>query len=105
MPRLEYDPSMHEKMRTQDPANVAELLTAAGRVLGMSSVGLAQILDSSRRSVSRWMLEGTRLPKDDVEALARAVYPKDRELAARIAALSEATLVSLGIERPPPAAK
>jgi transcriptional regulator with XRE-family HTH domain len=80
----------------------AALLVHAGHALGMSQGDIALLLGVSRRTVSRWTGHGATLGPDQVATLARAVHPKDPQLAAHIAAHGGATLESLGIGQPAP---
>jgi UDP-N-acetylmuramyl pentapeptide synthase len=59
---------------------------------------LAEHLGVSRRSVSRWTSEGTRLSRAQIEVVARLAYREDAGLAAEIAQAAGETLVSLGLE-------
>lgn len=94
----------YDVLRGQDPATTAALIAETGTLLGMHHAELAKHLGVSRRTVSRWASEGTRLTSSHVEILATLAYPRDRSLAARIAALAKDTLVGLGLEEPPPPA-
>jgi DNA-binding XRE family transcriptional regulator len=73
----------------------------ARAILGHSQKSLGKWLHSSRRTAWRWE-KGSSIPTDgQLAELAAAVYPKNRALAARIAAYNHETLESLGIEKPP----
>jgi hypothetical protein len=89
-------------MKGQSRAENAELLTQAGLTLAMSHGQLAELLGSSRRSVSRWVAEGTWLVGDQATTLARAVHRGNRPLAARFAALAGRTLPELGLDASSP---
>src|ERR1700727_492805 len=91
-------------MQRQKPAQVGELISRTALTLGMSHHTLAGHLGVSRRSVSRWTLEGTWLNAKSVAILARLAHRRDPALAAQIAALSGDSLVSLGLEAPAPPA-
>lgn len=90
-------------MDGQSPAENAQLLSQAGIALAKSHGQLAKLLGVSRRSVSRWIAEGTWIPVSHAEALAEAVHAGNRPLAARFAALAGKSLVELGLEAPAPA--
>jgi transcriptional regulator with XRE-family HTH domain len=63
----------------------------------MSQGGLATLLGVSRRTISRWTSGGGVLGPHHGEALARALYPVDRELARQAAARGGHTVESLGL--------
>ena len=63
---------------------------------------LGEALGISKRTVLRWE-GGSTTPTDfQVAAMARLVYPKDRETARQLAAALGKSLVDLDIEAPPP---
>ena len=65
---------------------------------------LGENLGVSRRTVSRWMARQSSPSMNDLASLVRRVYAVNRELAAQQAAFLQQTLVSLGLEAPPPPA-
>lgn len=77
------------------------LVTKAQFALGLSQAQLATLLGSSRRTMSRWVSGQGQPSLDQWGHLVRHVHPKDRGLAAAIAAQMGQTLVSLGLEEPP----
>jgi hypothetical protein len=83
---------------------VAALLIRAQRALGLTQTELGELVGASRRSIIRWQQQGTTFLPHTWEALARACYPRDRELAAQCAAYAGHTLESIGLEQPPPPA-
>jgi hypothetical protein len=87
-------------MMVPDPREVSALLVMASQALAMTQETMGQFFGVSRRTISRWQLHGTSLSPDQVDQLARAVYPINGQLAATIAALRGATLESLGIAQP-----
>jgi len=89
-------------MNGQSLTENADLLRRASLALGVSAVELGDMFGVSRRSVSRWMREGTWLVENRATALAKMVHPRDRVIAARLAEIAGQTLVSLGLEAPPP---
>jgi transcriptional regulator with XRE-family HTH domain len=91
-------------MDGQRPAENAQLLNQAGLTLAMSHGQLAKLLGVSRRSVSRWIAEGTWISVRHAKALAEAVHAGNRPLAARFAGLAGKSLVELGLEAPAAAA-
>ncbi len=73
------------------------LVTRAGLALGKSQEQIGELIGVSRRTISRWMhTSGTVLAPGQAATLARALYPVDPALAARVAASSGQTLESLG---------
>jgi transcriptional regulator with XRE-family HTH domain len=90
------EPSFADKLHT---------VRAARAALGLSRQDFAARLDSSFTTVGRWE-RGHSIPLDvHFVAMARLLYPVDRDLAEQAAWMARATLVSLAIEQaPPPAA-
>jgi hypothetical protein len=86
----------------QDAALIGSLLLRTGIVAGMPHGELAKHLGVSRRTVSRWSSEGTRLHRDKLVVVAQIALDHDPSLAAEIAAAAGETLVSLGLEAPSP---
>jgi hypothetical protein len=86
----------------QDPAHVGALLLRTGVTLGMPHAEVAKVLGVSRRTVSRWGKDGTRLPHHTLVTLAELAHTRDPSLAAEIARVAGETLVSLGLEEPAP---
>jgi transcriptional regulator with XRE-family HTH domain len=90
-------------MSLEDRRRIRMLLGKARQALGVTQAELAVVVQSSKRTVSRW--EGGRSTPAEfhMTRLAEAVHPTDPSLAAELAALANETLLSLGLERPPPA--
>lgn len=65
--------------------------------LGLTQREIGALLGYSRRTIVRWTAHGTGAIDADWCTLARAVHPKDPELAARAAKAAGETLQSLGI--------
>jgi transcriptional regulator with XRE-family HTH domain len=86
--------------QTNDPP-VSVLLTLAQQAMGLTQEELGELLGVSRRSISRWVSEGTDLSENQVSTLARAVYPANPSLATKIAVSGGSTLEGLGIVQPP----
>jgi transcriptional regulator with XRE-family HTH domain len=78
-------------------AAVAILLGRAREALGLTQNELAETLGVARRTVNRWEGKESTPAVDQLRQLARAVYAKDRALAADIAAEGNATLEGLGL--------
>lgn len=81
-----------------DPA----LLVYAKDALGVSQEQLGRVAGVSRRTVTRWFSQGTAPSIPEWARIARAVYPKDHALSERIAKAMGESLVTLGLESPPP---
>jgi len=78
--------------------SVTLLMTLAALAIGESQEGLGKLLGASRRTVSRWMSRGRgALTAEESATLARAVYPHDPALAARIVATRGDTLEDAGV--------
>jgi hypothetical protein len=63
---------------------------------------LARVLGSSLRTVQRWYAGRATLDVPQLTKLVFAVYPRDAEIAARLAAILGHSLESLGVIVPPP---
>jgi DNA-binding XRE family transcriptional regulator len=71
--------------------------------LHLSQQKLGNLLGYSRRTIIRAEQRGKIVLPQTWETLARACHPRDRALAAELAAAAGHTLVSLGLEAPPAA--
>jgi len=80
------------------------LLFEARRALSLTQRGLASLLGMSLRTVQRVHSGGSGIGRDRWAVLARAIHPRNPDLAARIAASQHTTLEAFGIA-PPPAAR
>ena len=78
-----------------------EMLYRVQRALGINQKHLAELLDCSERTITRYYDRGGQLTPNDYAKLATAVYPRDRALAAHVASRGGHTFESLGLERPP----
>jgi hypothetical protein len=85
------------------PRSLPALLYESRRLLDVGSQGeFGVLLGSSQRSGQRWE-RGEALPTpEQLHNLAALVYPKNKELAAEIAAAAGKTLEQLGLARPAP---
>jgi len=82
------------------------LLTEAGWALHKSQAKIGELLGVSRRTVVRWVSGEHKFSPAQAATLARAVYPVDTALAARIAAECGTSLEKLGlVAAPAPVAK
>jgi len=81
---------------------VMALVAHAQLRLHLSQSTLGVRFGVSRRTIQRWQAGGGRPSIEQLRDLARDVYPRDPDLAARIAAETGATLESLGVIAPPP---
>lgn len=81
-----------------DPA----LLVYAQQALGCSQEQLGEVAGVSRRTVTRWISDGSAPSIAEWARIARAVYPRDRALSERIAKAMGESLITLGLESPPP---
>ena len=82
---------------------IGDLLIRGRHTLGMSQRQFGEALGASHRTAERWDAGRARPGIDQIRALAGLVFPKDRALAAELADAASETLVTLGLERPPPA--
>jgi hypothetical protein len=76
-------------------------LALASRVLGLTHGQLANMLGVSLRTVARWYAKQGGPVAGDFHTLARAVHPRDPDVAARLAAAGGTTLEALGLTAPP----
>jgi hypothetical protein len=83
------------------PDDALALVEAARFELTASQRKLAQICELDRRVVAKWQHGRQRPYPWHWERMARAVHPKNVDLAARLAAAGGHTLVSLGLQAPP----
>jgi hypothetical protein len=77
------------------------LLLNAQVALRIRQIDLAERLGVSRRTVQRWLSQEAEPYAFHWEALARDVFPIDRELAASIAEHAETTFEALGLVQAP----
>jgi hypothetical protein len=69
--------------------------------LGMSQRQFGELFGVVKRTVQRWEDGGTTLTRSSLATLTAAVHRRDPALAAALAAGAGATLVELGVEKPP----
>ncbi len=80
------------------------LLVEVGHTLSLTQRGVAELIGVTARTLQRRQLgPASQLTPSESATLARAVYPKNPELAARIAAAKGLTVERLGIAKPAPA--
>jgi transcriptional regulator with XRE-family HTH domain len=72
--------------------------------LGLNQRETAEICGISLRTVQRWSARQASPSSFDYEKLAAAAFPKDADLAARLASAAGTTLTALGLVPPPPPA-
>ncbi len=86
------------------PHPALPILARAQLVLGVNQEGLGSIAGVSRRTVQRWYARASSPSQSDLGAIAAALFPVDRALAAELATAAGTSLEALGlVERPPPA--
>jgi hypothetical protein len=85
-------------------APTAELAARGQMTLGMTHRQFGEALGTSERTSQRWARSGAHLTVDQLRTLAQLVFPRDAELAGRIAAAASESLESLGLVAPPPPA-
>ncbi len=78
------------------------LLTRAKLALHMSQQEVGELLGFSRRTILRWEAGRNGPTIEGWHTLARHAYPINRAMAEEIARETGETLVSLGLEMPPP---
>jgi DNA-binding XRE family transcriptional regulator len=77
------------------------LTLAARAVLGHGQAELGDLVGSSRRTVQRWDAGRGAPSAAQLAKLAAAVFPRDRELAQRLAQTAGTTLEGLGLAPQP----
>jgi hypothetical protein len=78
-----------------------DLVRLAKYALGVDMSGFARAMRTSVRTAARWQSGESTPSLGQLAELARRIYPKDRALAAQLAAAADETLVSLKLEAPP----
>jgi DNA-binding XRE family transcriptional regulator len=78
------------------------LFSEARQALGMSQREFGHALGASHRTASRWDAGHAQPYEDNLRELVPLLHPRNRALAAEVADHLEETLVSLGLEAPPP---
>lgn len=76
---------------------VVPLLVEAGHVLAWGQGDFANLFGVSRRTIQRWDAQGTSPDAKQLSDLARAVYPRNHPLAARLAQAAGTSLEQLGL--------
>ncbi len=74
-----------------------ELFVRAQMTLGLTHPAMAEMLGYSSRTMIRWAQGGGGPSEPDLLKLARAVYPRDAELADALAREAHTTLGELGV--------
>jgi hypothetical protein len=69
----------------------------ASRELGLTHRAMADLCGTSSRTVQRWFGGGSMPSHEQVHVLARAVFPRDAQIAAALAQHADTTLVALGL--------
>ncbi len=75
----------------------AALVIRCRMALRLTQEDFGNILGVTKRTVQRWEERGALLIDSQIEALARAVYPAEPDLAAEVAAARGTTLDRLGV--------
>lgn len=83
-------------MLTIDAKHACHLLVLAQRALGMTQEEFGALIGVSRRTIIRWQPNAQPIDSQ-MHTIARAVYPRDPDLAAQFAAGTGTTLEALGI--------
>lgn len=86
------------------PRQVPQLFLRARAALFLTQVELARLLGASRRTGQRWDSDKSTPSPQQLQTLAKHIYPVDPQLAAEIAQATDTTLVALGLAPPPPPA-
>jgi len=89
---------------TNPSDDVFPLLIEAQRLLNLNQEQLANLIGSSRRTVSRWWAHQSWPSNGQLHTIAREIFPLDARLAAAIAHEGGATLEALGLVAPAPTA-
>lgn len=98
----EREPATHEVIMSKNAIKgLPALLGDARRALGLNQAQLADLLETSKRTVQRWETKRADAPSQTLATLAAHVHPHDAETAAELAAAIGQTLESLGLVAPP----
>jgi hypothetical protein len=81
--------------------SVTQHVALASRALGLTRRTMADLCGTSPRTVQRWFGGGSTPSHGQVYALARAVFPRDAQIADALAQEAGTTLVELGLVLPP----
>jgi DNA-binding XRE family transcriptional regulator len=79
------------------PNVLGPLLDEVRATLGLNQLEFGELIGASKRTVQRLEAGSSALSRDSAARAARALYPRDPELAARVASHCGATLIELGI--------
>lgn len=82
--------------------SIQNLVNEAQHTLMVSQGRLGELAGASQRTGQRWAVGRSTPSVNELRRIASLVYPRDRDLAARIAAATRSTLADLGLEAPPP---
>jgi hypothetical protein len=91
-------------MARQERRNIHVILIEAQRALMMSQREFGYAVGSSHRTAVRWAAGQSTPAEHHLRNLAKLLHPRDRVLASEVADYVDETLVSLGLEAPPPPA-
>jgi transcriptional regulator with XRE-family HTH domain len=83
-------------------ASIHSLFDRARQALHASQVEIGTMLGASRRTAQRWDAGKASPSTEQLQTLARRVYPSDPRLAAEIATATATTLQALGLVAPAP---
>ncbi len=89
-------------MARPEDRSVARLVDRASALMSAKQPGVPRLFDTSKRTLQRWQSGEYRPLASQLGHVARVVHPVDAGLAAQIAEAGGQTLVSLGLEAPPP---
>ena len=88
-------------MAKREKRPIRIVVADARQTLGMTQAQFGMAIGSSHRSAVRWDAGHATPSEDQLEELARLLFPCDRALAAEVADLAGETLVGLGLEAAP----
>jgi hypothetical protein len=89
-------------MARRERRSIHLILLEAQRALMMSQREFGYAVGSSHRTAVRWAAGQSTPAEHHLRNLAKLLHPRDRVLASEVADHIDETLVSLGIEAPPP---
>ena len=89
-------------MARRERRSIQLIPTEAQRALSMSQREFGYAVGSSHRTAVRWAARQSTPAEHHLRNLAKLLHPHDRALAAEVADYVDESLVSLGIEAPPP---
>jgi DNA-binding transcriptional regulator YiaG len=94
--------SLRDIMARRERRSIQLIIIDAERALHMTQKDFGIAIGASQRTAARWAARQSSPAEHHLRTLAGLLYPVDRTLAAEVADFIDESLVSLGLETPPP---